>query len=199
MEEVCVKFGTLSVGDYLVDDRVLFERKNLADFVASIRDGRLFRQACRLASTEHTAAVILEGGSLRAVSHGMRREALQGALISLSVIFAIPVLRSLRAEETAKLMLYTARQLRAFSTGVVRRSGKIPKRRRRAQMFLLQGLPGVGVKRAQSLLDAFGSVEALMGADTEELVTVDGIGTATAEAIRWVVRDRACSRLGLED
>jgi ERCC4-type nuclease len=199
LEGVRIEFGALPVGDYFVDDRLLFERKTLADFVASIKDGRLFRQACRLASAEHTAAVILEGGSLKAVSHGMRREALQGALISLSFIFGIPVLRSLRAEETAKLMLYTARQVRAFSIGAVRRSGKIPKGKRRAQMFLLQGLPGVGMKRAQSLLDAFGSVEAMMGADTDELVSVEGIGTATAEAIRWVVRDRGCSRLGRED
>jgi ERCC4-type nuclease len=190
-----VDFVALPVGDYLVDGRLLFERKTLADFIASIKDGRLFRQACRLASSEHTAAVILEGGSSRAVSHGMRREALQGALISLSFIFGIPVLRSLRAEETAKLMLYTARQVRAFSIGAVRRSGKIPKRRRRAQMFLLQGLPGVGVKRARSLLDTFGSIEAVMGANADELVTVAGIGTATAEAIRWVVRDRGRSRL----
>jgi ERCC4-type nuclease len=198
LEEVRVEFEALTVGDYLVDNRLLFERKTFADFVASIKDGRLFRQACRLASSEHTAAVILEGGSLKAVSRGMRREALQGALISLSFIFGIPVLRSLRAEETANLMLYAARQVRAFSIGAVRRSGKIPKRKRRAQMFLLQGLPGVGRKRATSLLDAFGSVEAVMGADIGELVTVEGIGTATAEAIRWVVRDEGCSRLGHE-
>jgi Fanconi anemia group M protein len=66
-------------------------------------------------------------------------------------------------------------------------------------MFLLQGLPGVGRKRAASLLDAFGSVEAVMGADTGELVNVEGIGTTTAEAIRWVVGDEDHSQVAHED
>ena len=121
----------------------------------------------------------------------MRRDAIQGALISLSFIFGIPVLRSLNPEETAKLMLYTARQVRAFSSGGVRRSGLVPKKRRRAQLYLLQGLPGIGVKRAQNLLETFGSVEAVFKAELEELVKVEGIGTVGAEAIRWVARDAA--------
>ena len=193
---VTVTFDMLAVGDYLIDKRLLFERKTLLDFVASIKDGRLFRQARRLVSVEPNGAFILEGVSRSLASSRMRREAIQGALISLSFIFGIPVLRSLNPEETAKLMLYTARQVRAFSSGGVRRSGLVPKKRRRAQLYLLQGLPGIGVKRAQNLLDAFGSVESVFKAGVKELVKVEGIGTVRAEAIRWVARDAAPSSFG---
>ena len=37
----------MQVGDYLIDGRVLVERKTVHDFVVSLKDGRLFRQVCR--------------------------------------------------------------------------------------------------------------------------------------------------------
>ena len=39
------------------------------------------------------------------------------------------------------------------------------------------------------LLEHFGTIEAIVKASTEELARVRGIGAATAEAIRWTVRD----------
>src|SRR3990167_6477839 len=54
----------LAVGDYLVDDRFLIERKTLPDLTLSIQSGRLFRQALRLAQVSHLRpALILEGTS----------------------------------------------------------------------------------------------------------------------------------------
>jgi len=44
-----VRKARLPTGDYLIDDRVLVERKTLADFSASLVDGRLFPQVARLA------------------------------------------------------------------------------------------------------------------------------------------------------
>jgi DNA excision repair protein ERCC-4 len=84
-----VSVQRLSLGDYQVDDRLLFERKTLPDFVASVMDGRLFRQAARLAASERRGIIVLEGAVKNIASHGITREALQGALISISVIFQI--------------------------------------------------------------------------------------------------------------
>ena len=41
----------LAIGDYEIDGRLLVERKTLQDLVASIKDGRLFKQAYRLANS----------------------------------------------------------------------------------------------------------------------------------------------------
>jgi ERCC4-type nuclease len=38
----------LLVGDYLLDNELLFERKALPDLVTSIKEGRLFSQTLRL-------------------------------------------------------------------------------------------------------------------------------------------------------
>jgi len=54
----------------------------------------------------------------------------------------------------------------------------------------LQGLPGVGSERAARLLEAFGSVEAVVTATGEELQSVEGIGKHISEKIRWAVSEQ---------
>lgn len=62
--------------------------------------------------------------------------------------------------------------------------------KRKKQLFILQGLPGVGSERAARLLDVFGSVEAVVTATSEELQSVAGIGKHIAEKIRWTVGEQ---------
>ena len=52
-----------------------------------------------------------------------------------------------------------------------------------------QGIPGVGPERACVLLDKFGSVEAILTASMEELVSIKGIGANTVDTIHWAVRE----------
>lgn len=119
----------------------------------------------------------------------MRREAIQGALISLTLYLGIPLLRSCDPSETAQIMLFAARQGRSVAATTARRPGRRLRKKPRIQVRVLQGLPGVGAERARRLLERFGSLEAVMQADTEELASVRGIGLATAEAIRWAVKE----------
>ena len=189
MENVEVRIEHLSLGDYFVDDIFLFEHKTMMDLTASIKDARLFRQACKLAGDSRRAAFVLEGTALDLCSSKMRREAIQGALITVTLMLGLPLLRALDAAETARLMVYAARQARAWSTGALPRRIRRPKGKRRAQLQMLQGLPGIGPERAARLLDAFGSVESVLTASSDELQTVDQIGATTADAIRWVVCD----------
>ncbi|MGR9037271.1 MAG: ERCC4 domain-containing protein, partial [Gammaproteobacteria bacterium] len=70
----------------------------------------MFEQGVRLAASPLHKAIILEGRAHDLAGSGMRREALQGALISLRLFLGIPLLRSVDAEESVRLMLYAARQ-----------------------------------------------------------------------------------------
>ncbi len=188
-----VSVARLPLGDVLVEDQLLVERKTLPDFAVSVMDGRLFTQALRLARGEKRSVVILEGGASSLARSGLRREALQGALITLSLIYGIPVLRSANPEETARLIFFAESQRRAFATEAVHRPGYRPKGKRRRQIYILQGLPGIGPARAASLLACFGSVESTFEADAASLAQVPGIGKKTAEAIRWSVSDPGAS------
>jgi len=187
--DVSLSIARLPLGDYKVDSAILFERKTVRDFAASVEDGRLFNQVKRLASSPLKSALVIEGTSADMAATGMRREALQGALICVSIIFGLPVLRAMDADETARLMVYTARQIARLGTQGTHRAGYRPKGRRKRQLFLLQGLPGVGPDRAARLLDHFGSVEAVYSADKEDLLGVAGVGRTTAEKIRWILQE----------
>jgi len=189
MPDIRVQVQRLAVGDYQVDDALLFERKTLPDLAGSIKDGRLFKQALRLANAQQRGALILEGRSNALAGSRMHRDAIQGALIALTVYLGLPLLRAVDGDETARLIRYTAIQGRAQAIGAVPRPGQRPRGKRRTQSHILQGLPGIGPERARRLLDRFGSVEAVIAASAEGLACVDGIGERTANAIRWAVEE----------
>lgn len=189
VEGVSIRVQRLAVGDYEVDGRLLVERKTLPDLAESIKDGRLFRQACRLVEAPLKSIIILEGTSGDLSASAMRRESLQGALITLTVYFGIPLLRSRDLRETVRLMVYAALQGRAIAVGGLPRKGKRPQGKLRTQLHILQGLPGVGPQRARHLLQAFGSVEAVFTASEEALRSVEGIGLTTVERICWAIRE----------
>lgn len=119
----------------------------------------------------------------------MRWEAIQGALVTISLFFGIPLLRTGTPEENVQTMLFAAQQGQAYAMGALPRPGYRPKGKRARQLFILQGLPAIGPERAQRLIAHFGSVEALMKARAEDLCAVSGIGKRIAEQLRWSVEE----------
>ena len=88
----------------------------------------------------------------------MSWESIQGALVTVTLFFGIPILRTYTPEETAQTMLIAARQANTVATGALPRHGYRPLGKRARQLFILQGLPGVGPGRAGRLLERFGNV-----------------------------------------
>lgn len=189
LPEISCTYQRLDLGDYQVDGKLVVERKTFRDFVASIEDGRIFRQAWRMAGGELRPLLIIEGGAREFNGCAMRREAMQGALLTVSLIWGIPVLRALDGAETAGLILFAARQLRRATRGIVFRPGRRPRGKRQAQFRILQGLPGVGPRRAQALLEKFQNVEAAMIADEATLMEIPSIAKKIAHRIRWAVSE----------
>lgn len=189
IENVAVQIQRLSLGDYQIDNRVVVERKTLKDFAISIIDGRLFKQMIRLANSNFSGVLILEGTRKEIAKNGVTREAMQGALITVSLVLGVPVLRSASTSETAKLIVYIARQIESIASGGVHRYGYRPKDKRKKQLYILQGLPGVGPERAERLLKQFGSVEGVISASSDQLQSVYGIGKNVADKIKWAVNE----------
>ena len=99
----------------------------------------------------------------------------------------MPVLRTGDESETARLLVYAARQVvrqrEVVFVAVQRRARTLWRQRLR----VLAAIPGVGAHRARMLLDHFGSIEAAVLAGVEELAEVPGVGPQTAARIRKVV------------
>lgn len=180
----------LPVGDYLIGNRLLIERKTLPDLVTSMKTERLFSQALRLAEAPNTTPLLLlEGTSEDLAGSAMRWECIQGALLALTVFIGLPVLRTRNADESARTLLFAGRQMRSIATESLTRRGYRPKGKSGLQRYILQGLPGVGPDKARRLIECFGNVREVMAADRDALLKVKGIGKTLAEKIDWAVRD----------
>lgn len=190
---VSLEISTLKTGDFLINDLLLVERKTFRDMVASIKDGRIFQQASRLTSASEHNLIILEGVSQDIKSTRMKREAIQGAMICLSLKFRIPILRSISPEETGKLMIGAYQQLAECKNSKRHLPSRPASFKRNnkfmQQIFILQGLPGVGPAKAKMLLDKFGTLKAIFSASISDLKETDGVGKYTAEQICSVLHE----------
>ena len=115
---------------------------------------------------------------------------MQGALITLMLIFDIPVFRSSDPAESARMIFYIGSQLaRLRDSDYAPYKHAKAKRKRSQQLGVLQSLPGIGPDRARCLLEYFKTLRACFSASTEELMEVEGIGPKTAEAIAQVIAE----------
>jgi len=189
VRESTVEIERFSTGDYIVGDRVVIERKTLEDFVESVVDGRLFRQASKMAKSRWRPLLLLEGDMRPGFPTDMRREAIDGALLSVTLAFNVAVIYSENAEQSGKIIAYCAGQLARGGSGVFRFSGRSPKCPEARKLRVLQALPGIGRMRAKDLLRHFGSVEKCVSAGVKAIAEVEGVGKKTAQRIRNVVNE----------
>ncbi|MEX2514212.1 MAG: ERCC4 domain-containing protein [Cyclobacteriaceae bacterium] len=191
---VDLKVIHLKIGDFKMENRLIIERKTMTDFMASIKDRRLFLQAAKLARCHLPSFLLLEGPFLNPGK--MSREAVQGALICLNFQFGIPLLRSFGPEESLKVMLQAFKrlngQMKNDNFSVYHTKPKyFPNRILRQQLLILQGLPGIGPKKALSLLKKFGTVLAIFSADINALREVKGIDQTIAANIHLLANQNA--------
>jgi Fanconi anemia group M protein len=187
--DVAISFAALPSGDYLLSDDVAVERKTASDFVASILDRRLFGQTTRMKVLFPRAVLIIEG-DLSAVPHSIDMEALRGALAFLVVREGITVLQRRDAAETAAMLRIMARHAQERVGQPVSLREPRPQIEELYGAYLVEGLPGIGPRRARMLLAHFGSPAAIMCAPAEELARVPGIGKKSAQRIWQAVNAR---------
>lgn len=109
MEEmgVNVKDMDLKVGDYICSDRVCVERKTSDDFINSIIDRRIFKQAEELIDNFTKPVIIIEGNYFR---ESMNENAIKAALSSLILDYGISVITIKDEEDTAKTIYWLAKR-----------------------------------------------------------------------------------------
>ena len=113
--------ATLKYGDYSIASQLVFERKSADDLGRSIIDGRLFRQMASLRSHAERPVLLIEGLTPLSAPSGVPWHAVRGALVSVAVVFGVPILSADGPEESVDIMVAAARQVtRATSLAHVR-------------------------------------------------------------------------------
>lgn len=184
--EIDVKVQAMAVGDYQVSDEVVIERKTAKDFVDSIVDKRLFKQARSLMEEFKRPLIILEGDDLY---NGMiNPNAIRGSIASIALDFGISIIPTRNAQDTAAMIKRIAiREQSGEKTPIQIRTDKKPVNLWEQQLFIIESLPNIGPVNAKNLLEHFGTVANIINASESQLQEVEGIGKKTAVNIRKVV------------
>ncbi|WP_226004871.1 DEAD/DEAH box helicase [Natrinema salinisoli] len=188
-EEYDITLETLDVGDYVLSDRVVVERKSVADFVDSLVGGdrSVFEQVGAMARHYSRPIVIVEGEGLYE-QRDVHPNAVRGALSSLAVDFGASILRTESEDDTTELLAVIAGREQATADREVSVHGeKGSKTLSEQQEYVVSSIAEIGPVTARSLLEEFGTVEGVMIATEEELQDADGVGKVTAERIREVI------------
>lgn len=184
--EIDVKVQAMAVGDYQVSDEVVIERKTAKDFVDSIVDKRLFKQARSLMEEFKRPLIILEGDDLY---NGMiNPNAIRGSIASIALDFGISIIPTRNAQDTAAMIKRIAiREQSGEKTPIQIRTDKKPVNLWEQQLFIIESLPNIGPVNAKNLLEHFGTVANIINASESQIQEVEGIGKKTAANIRKVV------------
>ena len=117
-----VETANLPIGDILlsdtssdeVKDKVIIERKSVADLLASIKDGRYVEQSYRLnglAHANHNIFYLIEGDVNKSARFKNERMTVYSAMFSLNFYKGFSVMRTFSTEESAMFICNTANKL----------------------------------------------------------------------------------------
>lgn len=180
-----LRFKNLAIADFQISDEVIIERKTGKDFIGSILDKRLYKQAREMVESFNKPVIILEGEDI--YSSSLHPNAVRGALASLAIDFGIPIIPTRSASETAAMIKRIAMREKKPKQEIPIRTERKPLTREEQQLYIIESLPSVGPVTARKLLEKFGSVKNVMNSTVEDMIQIEGIGKRTAEKIRNVI------------
>ena len=182
-----IKEEALEIGDYLLSERVVIERKSFGDFASSIKDLRLFKQAKELTKFEKPI-LLIEGFEYMG---NLSESSLLGALSSLILDYNISTIWTKNKRESANFIFLTAKreQFKNKRNEVIRIRKKSLSLEEE-QKYLVAGLPYVNSVLAERLLRKFGSPIRVFNAKKEELMEVKKIGEKKANKILEVLKTK---------
>lgn len=181
----------LPVGDYVVEGRIVIERKSADDFDASIGDGaaRLMGQAEAMAATGLHRILLVEGGPYAKRHYVLNR--LASTLSYLQNIHGIHVTPTMNMRHSVYMIVQSIKHHLFGMFSDARTPDPIDKREMASDpsvlaRFLLGHLNGVSEERVRALVNHFGSLRAIANADERQLREVKGIGPKVAGHIATV-------------
>lgn len=186
-KDCVVKPRQLEVGDYLISERVVVERKSAGDFLESIFDQRMFGQAKNLTNQFENPIILIEGNGLY-TKRDVHPNAVRGALSALAIDYKIPLMWSENEKDTSELIFWMAKREQIEENRTVSIRGKRKGLTfEEKQEYLISGLPSINSKISKRLLKHFKTPRKVFNASEEELKEVKGIGDKMAEKLRKIL------------
>jgi Fanconi anemia group M protein len=184
-----IKLEQLSVGDYILSDDVVIERKTISDLETSIIDGRVFSQLQNLIQAKKPG-LIIEGdqGKLFSDNSRIQKKALIGLITSIGLDYKLPIFFTRNQKETAEFLLNIAKreQLGNGNNIMKLRFAKTRMNFSQRQLFILESFPDVGPTLAKSILKEFKTIRNVANASITDLKKVPKLGPKKADKIKYL-------------
>lgn len=177
----------------LVIGAVGIERKTLRDYVNGVmsRSGPdLEDQVAKMRDAYEHAYVLLEG-DLREIDElrtGVSPAAIRGSMASITARRDVPVIPCSDRELLVDVAVRLGRKHDEPASTRPIPAGSITGRNEPTAKRMYGCIDGIGPTLAETLYEAYPSVEALLDADPTELARIDGIGEKRARAIHAALR-----------
>ena len=177
----------LDIGDYLLPDSTIIERKTGPDFLHSIIDGRLWSQAGSLSQYKHPIIVIISKDLWKDMYFSKGRyihKSYYGAVSTLLSSYNISVINFISEEDFVDFLDSLHKKIlkekpSSRPSPLVRKAKTIEERKENC----LSMIEGISVNKAKLLLKEFKNIKTISEKSIKELESVKGIGKKLAENI----------------
>ncbi|MFH1229717.1 MAG: ERCC4 domain-containing protein [Candidatus Aenigmatarchaeota archaeon] len=176
----------LLMGDFIVSDRIVIEKKTVNDFINSITDKRLFIQLKAMKDNFEKPLLLIEG--TESLYGQLNPNIIRGVLSAITVDMGIPILWTRDLADTAGLIYWIAKREQIDERREVSlKDRKVPKTIEGHQEYLIASLPDISIVRSKALLKHFKSPKNIFNASAKELQEVKGVGKKIAEKIKNIL------------
>jgi len=194
-----VKYMALRRGDFVLADRFGVMYLTADHFVEAIKKRTIYRNILEFKRVYSDPILLIEGADpFHDGTLGL--STIQGAVIFTSVLNQLPIVTTQDDAETAQFLFMMAAQTESsllWQKVAPRKNEKTPPPQIEIEhapnpgdngsgdprVSIISRLPDVGPALAEGLLNHFGSLSRLFGADVNDLRKVDGIGPKRAKKI----------------
>lgn len=190
---VDLKYENLTIGDYLVDNKVCVERKEINDYVSSLTSGHLHTQLYNMSTNFEVSFLIVEGIisealMWRRIKRHQYISSLAGAAIKRSPNGKQGIIQIIPLETPFDTALF----LKSLQEKIQNNEPRLPKMERvkwgtkDKLIFVASSIPNVGESRAELLLNHFKTLRNLANASWREIARIRGLGEKIAKSVENV-------------
>ena len=166
---------------------IFIERKAICDFCQSYNSGHLQEQCIRLSQKDFTCIIV--HGNIHQCRNvpGLKyinQTSVNKMTTNIMMLYKIPVFFTDNEVSYFKLCLTIVEAIlknKDKSLDIIHTQANIQSR---PDLSILTSVPNIGVKKAQLLLDEFGSPKAVFEASRNELLSIKGVGDAMVADIQ---------------
>lgn len=183
--------NNMEVGDYVVSNECVIERKSVQDFHDTITGDRsIFDQIKNMSNSYEKPILLIEGGHGGLYTKNIHPNSIRGILASIVSDFNVSIIESVDEDDTASILRHLAKkeQNNEKNESINPHGNKETSSVKSQQEYIVSSIEGIGIKTARNLLEEFDNIHTIFNAEIDQLKTIDGIGDGTAEKIHSIIR-----------